>query len=92
VDYFELHLRKLINNQYGIRFSNTYLLIQFAVLNGKSLCIIQIAPSNYPLYLKTKNRQGQPIEKFYVRSGNASHSIDLLQEINKYIELRFKKE
>jgi hypothetical protein len=91
VDYFELHLRKLINNQYSIRFSNTYLLIQFAVLSGKSVCVIQVAPSNYPLYLKTKNNQGQMVEKFYVRSGNASHAIDLLQEINDYIEVRFKK-
>ncbi len=91
VDYFELHLRKLINNQYSIRFSNTYLLIQFAILGGKSLCVIQVAPSNYPLYLKTKNKQGQMIEKFYVRSGNASQSIDLLKEINEYIEVRFKK-
>ena len=91
VDYFELHLRKLINNQYSIRFSNTYLLIQFAVLNGKLVCVIQVAPSNYPLYLKTKNKQGQTIEKFYVRSGNASQSIDLLKEINEYIEVRFKK-
>jgi hypothetical protein len=89
IDYFELHLRKLINNQYGIRFSNTYLLIQFAVLSGKSVCVIQIAPSNYPLYLKIKNKQGQVMEKFYVRSGNASHSIDLLQEINDYIKARF---
>ena len=90
VDYFELHLRKLINNQYSIRFSNTYLLIQFVVLSGKSVCVIQVAPSNYPLYLKTKNKQGQMIEKFYVRSGNASQSIDLLKEINEYIDLRFK--
>ncbi len=91
VDYFELHLRKLINNQYSIRFSNTYLLIQFVVLSGKSVCVIQVAPSNYPLYLKTKNKQGQLVEKFYVRSGNASQAIDLLQEINEYIEARFKK-
>jgi len=90
VDYFELHLRKLINNQYSIRFSNTYLLIQFAVLSGKSVCVIQVAPSSYPLYLKAKNKQGQMAEKFYVRSGNASQSIDLLQEINEYIEVRFK--
>lgn len=91
VDYFELHLRKLINNQYGIRFSNTFLLMQFSVFNGKTVCAIQVAPSSYPLYLKTKNKQGQLVEKFYVRSGNASQAIDLLKEINEYIEQRFKK-
>ncbi|MCF6341321.1 MAG: ATP-binding protein [Bacteroidales bacterium] len=90
-DYFELHLRKLINNQYGIRFSNTYLFMQFAVLKGKTVCVVQIAPSHYPLYLTTKNKQGQQIEKFYVRSGNASQEINLLNEINEYIAQRFKK-
>lgn len=91
VDYFELHLRKLINNQYSIRFSNTFLFMQFSIFNGKTVCAIQVAPSNYPLYLKTKNKQGQLVEKFYVRSGNASQAIDLLKEINEYIGQRFKK-
>ncbi len=89
-DYFELHLRKLINNQYSIRFSNTYLLMQFAVLNGKTVCVIHVAPSDYPLFLKTRNKQGQMVEKFYVRSGNASQEIVMLNEINEYIEQRFK--
>ena len=90
VDYFELHLRKLINNQYGIRFSNKHLHVQFPVIEGKTICIIHIHPSDGPLYVKVKNNQGKTVEKFYVRSGNSSQEITSLQEINEYINDRFK--
>lgn len=90
-DYFELHLRKLINNQYGISFANNSLMIYFPKIENKEICIIQVNAALNPLYLKTKNKQGQPIEKFYVRSGNASQQISSLKEINEYIKRRFKK-
>jgi len=91
VDYFELHLRKLINNQYGIKYSNRHILMQFPEIDGKTICVIRIAPGTSPLYVKTKNKQGQPVEKFYVRLGNASHEMTSLQEIHEYIETRFRK-
>jgi len=89
VDYFELHLRKLINNQFGIRFSNSYLHMQFPVIDNKTICVIQVLASEDPLYLKVKNNQGHMVEKFYVRSGNASQEITSLQEINEYVNDRF---
>jgi len=90
-DYFELHLRKLINNQYGIKFSNRHILMQFPVIDGKTICVIQVSPGTAPLYVKTKNKQGQQVEKFYVRSGNASHEMTSLKEIQEYIEIRFQE-
>lgn len=90
-DYFELHLRKLINNQYGISFANNSLILYFLNFDGKEICIIQVNAALNPLYLKTKNKQGQQLEKFYVRSGNASQQISSLKEINEYIRRRFKK-
>ncbi len=90
-DYFELHLRKLINNQFGISFANENLLLYFNEFEKKQICVIQINASHAPLYLKTKDKQGQQIEKFYVRSGNASQQINSLKEINEYIRRRFKK-
>ncbi len=90
VDYFELHLRKLINNQFGIKFSNNYLHMQFPVIDDKTICLIQVLASDNPLYLKVKNNQGHMVEKFYVRSGNASQEITSLQEIHEYIDSRFK--
>lgn len=88
-DYFELHLRKLIANQYGLAFSNEHLGIGFYRIDNKDICLIQITPSGSPVFLKTKSKQGTEIEKFYVRSGNASQEIASLSEINDYINARF---
>ncbi len=88
-DYFELHIRKLINNQFSIRYANKHLLIQFPEFGGKIICVVYISPGDFPLYLKTKNKQGQEVEKFYVRSGNASHEMTSLKEIQDYIKQRF---
>ena len=90
-DYFELHLRKLINNQFGISFANNSLMLYFLKFEEKEICVIQVNAALNPLYLKVKNKQGQQLEKFYVRSGNASQQISSLKEINDYIRRRFKK-
>lgn len=91
VDYFELHLRKLIKNQFGINFSNHRLIIQFPELEGKTICVIQITTAKKPIYVKVKNKQGQMVEKFYVRNGNSSQEITSLKEMEEYIRNRFGK-
>lgn len=91
VDYFELHLRKLINNQFGVNFSNKYILTRFQIIEGRTICVVQIAPSDQPKFLKSKNKHGALEERFYVRSGNASQQITSLTEINAYIEGHFPK-
>lgn len=91
VDYFELHIRKLINNQYGIAFSNENLLMQFPEFEGKIISVVQVQAAGTPVFLKTRNKQGAEVEKFYVRSGNASQEITSLKEINEYIQIRFDK-
>jgi hypothetical protein len=90
VDGFELHLRRLIKNQFGISFTTAHLQIYFPVIDGKTICVIQVTPSHHPLYLKTKNKNGTPVEKFYVRMGNASQEISSLREIQNYIKNRFE--
>ncbi|RLD86771.1 MAG: hypothetical protein DRJ09_11470 [Bacteroidetes bacterium] len=90
IDYFELHLRKLIKNQFGINFSNHRLIIQFPEFDGKQICVIQITKAKKPIYIKVKNKQGQVVEKFYVRSGNSSQEITSLKEMEEYIHNRFK--
>jgi NADH:ubiquinone oxidoreductase subunit 6 (subunit J) len=91
IDYFELHLRKLINNQFGINFSNFYLTIQFPQINGKYIAVVQISKAQKPVYVEVKNKQGQWVEKFYVRIGNSSQEISSLTEMEEYINHRFKK-
>lgn len=91
IDYFELHLRKLISNQFGINFSNHRLIIQFPVIEDKVICVIQITRAKKPIYVKVKSKQGQIVEKFYVRSGNSSQEITSLKEMEEYIRNRFAK-
>ena len=90
VDGFELHLRRLIKNQFGISFTTAHLQIGFPKSEEKTICIIYISPSHHPLYLKTKNKNGNETEKFYVRMGNASQEIASLREIHQYIKNRFE--
>jgi len=91
VDYFELHLRKLIKNQFGINFSNHRLIVQFPEIENKTICVIQITTAKKPVYVKVKNKQGQMTEKFYVRNGNSSQEITSLKEMEEYIRNRFGK-
>lgn len=92
VDYFELHLRKLINTQFGVRFSNKYTLIRFPVIHGRTICVVQVAKADKPQFLKLKNKHGVIEEKFYVRTGNASQQISSLTEINQYIQGHFSED
>lgn len=88
-DYFELHLRNLVNNNYGIAFSNENVLMRFPNFDEKIICCIQVQASGNPVFLKTRNKNGNEVEKFFVRSGNASKEISSLREVNEYINLRF---
>ena len=90
VDGFELHLRRLIKNQFGISFTTAHLQILFPKIDGKTIGVIRITPSHHPLYLKVKNKNGNEVEKFYVRMGNASQEISSLREIQNYIKNRFE--
>lgn len=89
-DYFELHLNRLITNQFGISFVNEHLLIYFEEFENKTICIVQINPASSPTFLKLKEKNGGLVEKFYVRSGNSSHQISSLKEIQDYIKRRFR--
>lgn len=91
IDGFELHITRLITNQFGLNILNEGILLYFEQINTNQICVIRINPSFRPLFLKTKNKNGNPIEKFYVRSGNASQEINSLNEINNYIRRRFRK-
>ena len=91
-DYFELHLRNLINTAFTVRYAARKLVISFLTIDDKDVCIIKIAKGVYPLFLKTTDKNGTKIEKFYIRSGNSSQEITTLTEINNYIGVRFKKD
>ncbi|VAX21968.1 hypothetical protein MNBD_IGNAVI01-385 [hydrothermal vent metagenome] len=91
-DYFELHLRNLIGSAFTVRYSARKININFITIDNKEICVIKIEKGEYPLFLKTTDKNGKQIEKFYVRSGNSSQEIGSLTEINDYIKVRFNSE
>ena len=92
-DSFELHMRNLLNSEYGVEFTAKNIYMEFPVLDDKEFCVVVITQSDKPLYVKmTDLKNGGKVEKFYVRSGNSSREIVQLSEIAKFTEGRFKKQ
>lgn len=91
-DYFELHLRNLIGSTFTVRYTARKIDISFIQIIDKEVCVIKIAKGEYPLFLKTADKNGKQFEKFFVRSGNSSQEINSLTEINNYINVRFNNE
>jgi predicted HTH transcriptional regulator len=87
-DKFELHLRNLLNQQFGTGFVTSKVVIKFHEVEEKEVCQIETAAAKEPVILKVKDKNGQPTEKFFARSGNSSQEIPL-SEMNAYIKERF---
>jgi uncharacterized protein with ParB-like and HNH nuclease domain len=87
-DKFELHLRNLLNQQFGTGVVTNKIDIMFHEVEEKEVCQIDVASVKEPLILKLKDKNGQLIEKFYVRSGNSSQEIPL-SELHSYMKERF---
>jgi hypothetical protein len=89
-DYFEIHLRNLLKQHFGIPFLTQNISMEFPVIQGKEICAIRIAEGKKPVYVTTTDKNGKRTEKFYVRSGNSSQEIQSLKEITEYISRRFQ--
>jgi hypothetical protein len=85
-DKFELHLRNVLNNHFGAALVTTKMEICFYAVADKDVCQIDITPCAEPLLVKFPDKNGQPQERFYVRSGNSS------QELSKGDMLAYIKE
>lgn len=90
-DYYEIHLRNLLHKEMGVKYVSKHIRTQFeTAANGETVCKIKVIPGDEPQFLKVKDKNGKQDEKFYVRSGNSSHEIKSMAEINDYINKRFK--
>lgn len=90
-DYYEVHLRNIMHKLMGVKYVSKFIRTQFEVFEDqKIVCKIKVISADEPLYLKYTNKNGQVEEKFYVRSGNSSHEIKSIAEINDYINKKFK--
>lgn len=87
-DKFQLHLRNLLNQQFGTVVATSKIDIMFHEVEEKEVCQIDVASAKEPLILKLRDKNGQLIEKFYVRSGNSSQEIPL-SELHAYMKERF---
>ncbi len=83
-DKFELHLRQLIDQQFGTAFLMTKIEIEFREIDEKDVCHVDVLPSSDPVVLKTKDKSGQLVEKMYVRVGNMSREL-AVSEIGAYL-------
>ena len=89
-DQFEIHLRNLINENFGKDFATTQLRVTFPEIDGNEICHIDIKRGITPKYLKNSINNGPKQERFYVRSGNSSQELNI-DEASKYIHSRFKQ-
>ncbi len=91
-DFFEIHLRNILHTIMGVRYVSKNIRMNFEeVEKNKVICSIKVFAADDPVFMKTKNKDGISVEKFYVRSGNSSQEIKTISEINEYINSRFKK-
>ncbi|KHE91950.1 MAG: DUF262 domain-containing protein [Candidatus Scalindua rubra] len=89
-DKFEIHLRNLLNKEYGVEFSTNNLKISFPEVDDKELCLVEIIPGLKPLYTTISDSNGNKSQRFYVRSGNSSQEVGI-EEVAEFILKRFEK-
>lgn len=87
-DEFELHLRSLVNKNFGGGFAASCIAVKFPVVDDKEICQIEIRKAKTPQYLEVMDKNGVKAKKFYVRSGNQSIELPL-QEVAPYIHDNF---
>jgi hypothetical protein len=87
-DKFERHLRGILNNRFGVAFVSTVLDISFPQVDGVEICQIEIGMATKPMVVTLKDNSGQPVERLYIRNGNASQEVPI-SEISSYLAARF---
>lgn len=89
-DRFELHLRNLLNQNFGTAFVANRVKIRFHTINEQDICQIDVQPAINPVIVTLTDKNGQKNERFYVRSGNSSQELPP-SEMHRYIQERFAR-
>ena len=87
-DKFELHLRNILNECFGASFVTSRITLSFPAVDSVEICQVDVRPAKTPVIVKVKDKNGQSQEKFYVRSGNSSQELSLV-EMQSYLSDRF---
>ncbi len=80
-DKCRLHFKNLINQHIGAEFT-IFLNFRIISLDGKSIAVLECAPSSKPVFLKNKSE-----EFFYIRSGPSSIKLQT-SKVLEYLESR----
>ena len=67
-DKFELHLRNLMNQQFGTGFVTSKVVIKFHEVDEKDVYQIEVSPAKDPVIVTIKDKNGQSAELFYACS------------------------
>jgi hypothetical protein len=87
-DGFELHLSQLIGSALGAVFFASKVRVSFHIVNDLDVCKVEIMRAVKPVIIQTTDRNGQRVDKFYVRTGNSSRELTM-QEMKDYCDERF---
>ncbi len=82
-DGFENHFTQIFNAMVGPEFRHL-IQLRFPVVDEKEVCIINVAPSSRPIYLRIDDN-----EHFYVRTGNVTTPLKM-SEVESYARSRFR--
>jgi len=55
-DYFEIHLRNLLKQHFGIPFITQNLIIEFPMIEGREICAIRSSEGQEPVYINTTDK------------------------------------
>ncbi|MDG6251398.1 RNA-binding domain-containing protein, partial [Methanocalculus sp.] len=86
-DGFKLHLDNLINQYLGDIY-HAYISVNVQPLNGNEICIIEVSPSDGPVYLRSKDQFGNKKEEFFIRRSASSIALGL-RDSNDYIKINW---
>ncbi len=82
-DGFLLQLTQVINTYLGKEF-NQYASIKIVPVGGKDVCVVDVANSAMPVYLKNNDK-----EEFYIRASASSQPMSI-REANEYIRTHWE--
>lgn len=82
-DGFLLQLTQTINQYLGKEF-NQYISIRIIELDGKEICVVDVANSEMPVFVKDAGK-----EEFYIRASASSQPMSV-REANEYIRTHWK--
>lgn len=89
-DAFERHLRKLIQNRWGVATGIGTVTVSFPVSQaGTELCRVDVHAGSRPLFVEVADKNGVKNERLFVRSGNASIPVESASQVAEYVNGRF---